>query len=296
MAVGDDAALDLDADGRSKCGARFEAHCREHDIDPQYVAVGQCDGIALFGAIHGLRAGAEMPLHAERGEPGLQQRAAFRGQQPAQCLLRNVDDVHAVALGGEVVGEFTADQTGADDGDAFFAGDGGAEARVIVKVVDGQDAAGRISCDLHADLVGAQRQHQFRVSQLFITDADGVRGGVDGVDAGVRAHGGVQLRGHLFRRVQRNGFGCFFRSQRIGQHGLGIKRAAVAGEDDQRGGGVEFAQFLGGVVTREAAADDDDGMHCVSMENQRCMVSNRTITCCAVWRGTAPVPRRAGRV
>ena len=140
---------------------------------------------------------------------------AFGRQQAAQRLLRDVDDVDGVTAGGEVVGKFAADQSRADDGDAFLAFNRSAEVGVVVEVVDGLDVGGAAARNRQADLVGAQRQHQFRIVQRFITDLQRMCRGVDGIDAGVGAYAALELFGHLRRRVQGYGGGCFFRGDGV---------------------------------------------------------------------------------
>ena len=84
---------------------------------------------------------------------------------------------------------------------------------------------------------------------------------VDRRYAGFGAYGGVDLRSHLLWRIQCNCRWRLFACQRVGQHGLGVKTAAVGGDDSERRFLVELAQFFGDVVTGEAAAENNDGMH-----------------------------------
>ena len=176
-------------------------------------------------------------------------------------MIGDIDHINVVPRHDEIIGEFAADQTGADNHDVFSAFKQCMKTPVIIKVVDGDNGICCIARDGKPNLFSAQRQHQLRIGQGFITDVHRVRGGVDGFHTRARAHGCIELRGHLLRGVERDGGRRFFRRQRVGQHRLGIEVPAVGGNHGERRFLVELAQFFGGVVTGEAAAEDDDGVH-----------------------------------
>ena len=204
---------------------------------------------------------AEVPHHTQRGESLLQQCAPLGWQQPAQRLRGNIDHIDVVTRNDKIIGEFTADQTGADDHDILFIVKECMKTPVITKVVDGNYGVRCVSRDRQPDLLGAQRQHQLRIGKGFIANLHRMRGGVNGGYTRVCSYGGIELHGHLFGCAERDCGRRFFRRQRVGQHGLGIEVPAVGGDHGERRFLVKLAQFFGGVVAGKAAAKNDDGVH-----------------------------------
>ena len=69
--------------------------------------------------------------------------------------------MHGVTAGGQVIGEFSADQARADQRDRRFFPEGGAKFCVIIEIVDRHHAVGAVAAGWQTDLVGAERDHQF---------------------------------------------------------------------------------------------------------------------------------------
>ena len=157
------------------------------------------------------------------------------------------DDADLVAAAGEIVREFAADESAADHRNGFLAGDCRAEMRVVSEIVDGQHAIGSIAADREPDLVGPEGEHEFRILQRFLIEVDRVLRGFDGGHLHVRPYGCVELRGHLLGRVHRDRFRRFAGAERAREHRLGIKVRAVRGENRERHGFIELAQFAGDV-------------------------------------------------
>ncbi len=205
-------AIGLDAPGgfqARRCRqlrARTHAHCREHRIGVNKVAIVQGHAIAGLGAVD---LGGQWP-EMESGTLGFQ-RPLYRTprglrQQGGQTPAHGIDGLDRKAPVQQVVGELATDQTGANYSNLL----GTAllqripEPAIVIQVVDPHHLVGGVTAHGGTNQFGAQCQNQLGVSQGFaVAQLQGFAVGVDGGHVGAGAQRHVELFGHGLR-----GLGC----------------------------------------------------------------------------------------
>src|SRR5690606_8724138 len=124
----------------------------------------------------------------------------------------------------------------------------------VLEIVEGEDGVGGIALERCPDGFGADGENQVAVGDGFFTGTQGALRRVDGADLGPGEDAGPELFGHG-RGI---GGGQFLGVLVLGESGrqqrLGIAVAAVGADDDQRGVGVQLAEFPGQGVAGQACS------------------------------------------
>ena len=240
-----------------------QADGAKHQVGCHHFAIAQGGCQAGGAVVQGLHRGAKVPDHAQRLQGRAHLFARACGQQGRERPLGRVHHVHRVAALQQVVGKFAADQARAHDEHGF-----GRlaqlllKARQVAQVVDGLRKRCRVTLQGHVNGVRASGQHQMAVGQ-------GLRGAVGGAERQGLGLGGNALHLRMGQERHVQGFGHFggrrgdelvgaaLLGAGVGQRGLGVKVAAVGGDQHDGRVSVEFAEFACRRPARQSGADDD---------------------------------------
>ena len=192
-------------------------------------------------------------------QTGLHGGSGRRMEQAGHDLFARRHQLDLQAAKQQVIGELAADQPGAEDQHALFAGGGAAKARVVFQVVDRQDQRLGITLDRHANRLGAPGQYQVAVGYGFLTNPQLAVAGVDAADAGVGTDLSLELFGHGAGLGHGQAVGVLVLAEAGGQHRLGVGASVIGGDQQQRGFAVELAELLGQVIAGQAGTDDHHG-------------------------------------
>src|SRR5690606_14675608 len=102
-----------------------------------------------------------------RGQFFPEKLSGFRRKQPPQRLWAQVEYAYLITLPGKIIGKFTANQTGTQYRNTFFAFQSLPEPSIVVQIIDGQYLIRSFTGEGQTNRIGPQCQHKPVVKQLL---------------------------------------------------------------------------------------------------------------------------------